>query len=102
MALDALKFAIQEDAAPRTKIRVFGVGGGGCNAVARMLDEGLAGIEFCVLNTDMQALSASPVPKQLAMGAKITNGLGAGSDPAVGRQAALEDTEEILDMLEDA
>jgi cell division protein FtsZ len=67
-----------------------------------MLDEGLSGVEFCVLNTDVQALSASPVPKQLAMGAKITHGLGAGSDPAVGRQAALEDTEKIIDLLEGA
>ena len=102
MALDTLKFAIQEEAAPKTKIRVFGVGGGGCNAVARMLDEGLSGVEFAVLNTDVQALSASPVPSQLAMGAKITHGLGAGSDPAVGRQAALEDTEKIIDLLEGA
>src|ERR1700689_849943 len=102
MALSTLKFAIQEDAAPKTRIRVFGVGGGGCNAVARMLDEGLSGVEFCVLNTDVQAISASPVPNQLAMGAQITNGLGAGSDPAVGRQAALEDTERILEILEGA
>ena len=102
MALDALKFVIQEEAAPKTRIRVFGVGGGGCNAVARMLNEGLTGVEFCVLNTDVQALSASPVPNQLAIGAKVTGGLGAGSDPAVGRQAALEDTEKIIDLLEGA
>ncbi len=102
MALDTLKFVIQEEMAPKTKIRVFGVGGGGCNAVARMLNEGLSGVEFCVLNTDVQALSASPVPNQLAIGAKVTNGLGAGSDPAVGRQAALEDTERIIELLEGA
>ncbi len=102
MALGTLKFAIQEEAAPRTRIRVFGVGGGGSNAVARMLDQGLAGVEFCVLNTDVQALAASPVPNQLAIGAKITHGLGAGSDPSVGRQAALEDTERIIDLLEGA
>jgi cell division protein FtsZ len=102
MALDALKFVIQEEAAPKTRIRVFGVGGGGSNAVARMLDEGLAGVEFCVLNTDVQALAASPVPNQLAIGSKITHGLGAGSDPSVGRQAALEDTERIIDLLEGA
>jgi len=102
MALDALKFMIQEEAAPKTRIRVFGVGGGGCNAVARMLNEGLTGVEFCVLNTDVQALSASPVPNQLAIGAKVTGGLGAGSDPLVGRQAALEDTEKIIDLLEGA
>jgi cell division protein FtsZ len=102
MALDALKFVIQEEAAPKTKIRVFGVGGGGSNAVARMLNEGLSGVEFCVLNTDVQALSASPVPNQLAIGSKVTGGLGAGSDPLVGRQAALEDTEKIIDLLEGA
>jgi cell division protein FtsZ len=102
MALDALKFMIQEEAAPKTRIRVFGVGGGGSNAVARMLNEGLSGVEFCVLNTDVQALSASPVPNQLAIGSKVTNGLGAGSDPSVGRQAALEDTEKIIDLLEGA
>ena len=100
MALDGLKFMMEEEVAPRTRIRVFGVGGGGCNAVARMMDHGLNGVEFCVLNTDAQAIEASPVPSKLAIGAKITNGLGAGSDPAVGRQAALEDTERIIDMLE--
>jgi cell division protein FtsZ len=102
MALEALKFTIEEDIAPKTTIRVFGVGGGGCNAVARMLNEGLTGVEFAVLNTDAQALAASPVPNQLSIGSKMTNGLGAGSDPQVGRQAALEDTERIIDMLEGA
>lgn len=102
MALDALKFVIQEEVAPRTRIRVFGVGGGGSNAVARMLQEGLVGVEFCVLNTDVQALASSPAPSKLAIGSKITNGLGAGSDPSVGRQAALEDTEKIIDLLDGA
>ena len=100
MALDNLKFVIEDDSAPQTRIRVFGVGGGGCNAVARMLNEGVTGVEFCVLNTDVQALSASPVPMQLALGSKLTNGLGAGSDPSVARRAALEDTDKIIDMLE--
>jgi cell division protein FtsZ len=100
MGLDALKFVIQEEITPKTKIRVFGVGGGGCNAVARMLSEGMPGIEFFALNTDAQALAASPAPNQLAIGSKITHGLGAGSDPAIGRQAALEDTERIIDLLE--
>ncbi len=102
MSLNALKFTIEEEIAPKTRIRVFGVGGGGSNAVARMLNEGLTGVEFCVLNTDVQALSASPVPTQLAIGSKLTSGLGAGSDPGVGRQAALEDTEKIIDLLEGA
>jgi len=100
MALDGLKFMMEEDPTPRTRIRVFGVGGGGSNAVARMMTEGLGGVEFCVLNTDAQALAMSSVPTKLAIGAKVTNGLGAGSDPLVGRQAALEDTERIIDMLE--
>jgi cell division protein FtsZ len=102
MPLSALKFTIEEEITPKTRIRVFGVGGGGSNAVARMLNEGLTGVEFCVLNTDVQALSASPVPNQLAIGSKLTNGLGAGSDPSVGRNAALEDTEKIIDLLEGA
>src|ERR1700676_2111818 len=102
MALDALKFVIEDDITPKTKIRVFGVGGGGSNAVARMLNEGLSGVEFSVLNTDAQALAASPVAARLSIGTKVTNGLGAGSDPEVGRQAALEDTERIIDLLEGA
>ncbi len=102
MAVDALKFVIQEEETPKTRIRVFGVGGGGTNAVGRMLDAGLSGVEFCVLNTDAQALSASPVQRKLSIGSKVTHGLGAGSDPQTGRQAALEDTEKIIEMLEGA
>jgi cell division protein FtsZ len=102
MAVNGLKFVMQEEEAPKTRIRVFGVGGGGSNAVARMVDAGLSGVEFCVLNTDAQALEASPVPRKLSIGAKITHGLGAGSDPEVGRQAALEDTEKIIELLEGA
>jgi cell division protein FtsZ len=67
-----------------------------------MASEGLAGIEFHVINTDVQALRASPVRNKLAIGTKITGGLGAGSDPAIGRQAALEDTEKIVEILEGA
>jgi cell division protein FtsZ len=100
MALNGLKFVMQEEEAPKTRIRVFGVGGGGQNAVARMVDAGLSGVEFCVLNTDAQALEASQVPRKLIIGSKITHGLGAGSDPEVGRQAALEDTEKIIELLE--
>src|ERR1700687_4001912 len=100
--MDALKFAIQEEALLGTKIKVIGVGGGGSNAVARMMDEGLSGVEFHILNTDVQALNASQVPNKLAIGSKVTNGLGAGSDPALGRQAALEDTERIIEVLEGA
>jgi cell division protein FtsZ len=100
--MDDLKFVIQEEALAGTKIKVIGVGGGGSNAVARMMTEGLSGVDFYILNTDMQALNSSPVPKKLAIGSKMTNGLGAGSDPNVGRQAALEDTERIIEILEGA
>jgi len=85
-----------------TKIKVVGVGGGGSNAVARMINEGLTGVEFYVVNTDRQALEASPVANKVQIGTKMTHGLGAGADPSVGRQAALEDTDKIIEMLEGA
>jgi len=100
--VDDLKFLIEDEVQLGTKIKVVGVGGGGSNAVARMLQEGLKGIEFYILNTDKQALAASTVPNKLAIGKKLTNGLGAGADPSVGRQAALEDTEQIIEVLEGA
>ena len=78
-----LKFSLEDDFSLNTKIKVIGVGGGGSNAVARMMDSGLTGVEFYVLNTDKQALQASPVPNKLAIGSKITNGLGAGADVGV-------------------
>jgi cell division protein FtsZ len=99
---EGLKFELQEEAPTGTDFKVIGVGGGGSNAVARMMGEGLEGVEFYVVNTDLQALQASPVPRKLQIGAKLTNGLGAGSDPAIGRQAALEDTERIVEILEGA
>ena len=100
--MEGLKFAIQDDIPAGTRIKVIGVGGGGSNAVARMISEGLSGVEFHILNTDAQALNASLVPNKLAIGSKITNGLGAGADPGTGRQAALEDTERIIEILEGA
>jgi cell division protein FtsZ len=99
---DDLKFLIEEEVQLGTRIKVIGVGGGGSNAVARMLHEGLAGIDFYILNTDKQALTASPVANKLTIGKKLTSGLGAGADPSVGRQAALEDTEQIIEILEGA
>src|SRR4051794_14164004 len=99
---DDLKFLIQEEAAMGTRIKVVGVGGGGSNAVGRMLQEGLHGIEFYILNTDKQALAASQVSNKLSIGNKLTGGLGAGADPSVGRQAALEDTAQIIEILEGA
>src|SRR5438309_6461007 len=97
-----LKYLIEDESQLGTRIKVVGVGGGGSNAVARMLQEGLAGIEFYILNTDKQALAASPVSNKLGIGKKLTSGLGAGADPSVGRQAALEDTEGIIEILEGA
>jgi cell division protein FtsZ len=97
-----LKFLIEDEIELGTRIKVVGVGGGGSNAVARMLQQGLTGVEYYVLNTDKQALSASPVKNKLAIGKKLTSGLGAGADPSVGRQAALEDTEHIIEILEGA
>jgi cell division protein FtsZ len=100
--MDALKFEIQEETRRGARIKVIGVGGGGSNAVARMYEEGLEGVEFYAMNTDLQALEASKVPNKIQIGAKITGGLGAGSDPSIGREAALEDTERILGILEGA
>jgi cell division protein FtsZ len=100
--IDGLKYELEEDAPQRARIKVLGVGGGGSNAVAHMMNGGLEGVDFYVLNTDSQALAASPVPKKLAIGAKVTRGRGAGADPSVGRQAALEDTERIVEILEGA
>ena len=97
-----LKYLIEEEVQLGTRIKVVGVGGGGSNAVARMVQEGLSGVEFYVLNTDRQALAASPVTNKMAIGTKLTGGLGAGADPSVGRQAALEDTGQIIEILEGA
>jgi cell division protein FtsZ len=100
--MDDLKYEIEEEARIGTRIKVIGVGGGGCNAVARMVREGLEGVEFHAMNTDLQALSACNVPNKLQLGAKITNGLGAGSNPEIGRQAALENTDHIVELLQGA
>jgi cell division protein FtsZ len=100
--LDALKFEITDETLGGTRIKVLGVGGGGSNAVGRMVSAGVSGVEFFVLNTDAQALRVSPVPNKIPLGARITNGLGAGSDPEIGRQAALEDTDRIIEVLEGA
>jgi cell division protein FtsZ len=84
------------------KIKVIGVGGGGGNAVNRMIQAGIKGIEFLVANTDVQAMRASLAPTKLQIGGKLTKGLGAGANPEVGKQAALEDTDRILEALHGA
>ena len=99
---DALKFEIQDETLGGTRIKVIGVGGGGSNAVNRMLEVGVAGVEFYVMNSDAQALRASKCLNRIPIGARITHGLGAGSDPLIGRQAALEDTDRIVQILEGA
>ena len=84
------------------KIKVIGVGGGGCNAVNRMIDSGLQGVEFIVANTDLQVLNSSKAEKKLQIGQKITDGLGAGANPEVGREAALESKSEIEEAIKGA
>lgn len=84
------------------RIKVIGVGGGGGNAVNRMIEAGIEGIEFLVANTDLQALKRSRAPIKIQLGSRLTKGLGAGADPTVGRDAALEDTEKIIEVLEGA
>jgi cell division protein FtsZ len=84
------------------KIKVIGIGGGGGNAVNRMIDANLRGIEFIAANTDVQALRKCRAEKKLQLGSVLTKGLGAGADPEVGRKSALEDTEKILQVLDGA
>ena len=100
--IDDLKYEIEDEAHHGTRIKVVGVGGGGCNAVARMVAEGLEGVEFYAMNTDLQALSACKVPNKLQLGCKMTNGLGAGANPEIGKQAALENTDRIVELLQGA
>lgn len=84
------------------RIKVIGVGGGGGNAVNRMIEAGIEGIEFLVANTDLQALKRSRAPIKIQLGGRLTKGLGAGANPSIGRDAALEDTEKIIEVLEGA
>ena len=81
------------------RIKVIGVGGGGCNAVNRMIDEGLQGIEFIAVNTDAQALLLSKAPTRVRIGDKVTRGLGAGGNPEMGRKAAEESAEDLYEVL---
>jgi cell division protein FtsZ len=92
-----LKLADENRAGAR--IKVVGVGGGGGNAVNRMVQVGLDGVEFIVANTDIQALHHNSAPVKIQIGAKLTKGLGAGADPNVGREAALEDTDSLIQAL---
>ncbi len=95
-----IKMFIDEPPITGARIKVIGVGGGGGNAVNRMIEEGIKGVEFIVANTDLQALNASKAPMKIQLGSRSTRGLGAGSNPDIGREAALEDHEKLLDVLE--
>jgi cell division protein FtsZ len=91
-----------EETKDNAKIKVIGLGGGGSNAINRMMEARFTGVEFIVANTDVQALRASPAPVKLQLGARLTMGLGAGADPEVGKNAALEDREQIKKLLDGA
>src|SRR5882762_4269269 len=97
-----IRISFNEEPRNDAKIKVIGVGGGGGNAVNRMIDAGVEGIEFVVANTDLQALRMSRAPVKIQLGVKLTNGLGAGANPDVGRRAALEDSDKIIEALEGA
>jgi len=101
MAKDAgIRISFSEENHQGAKIKVIGVGGGGCNAVNRMIRAKVEGVEFIAANTDLQALKLSQAPTKLQLGAKLTKGLGAGANPETGRKAALEDTDKIIEALE--
>ncbi len=99
---DKLRILLDEESRAGARIKVIGVGGGGSNAVNRMVQAGLSGVEFIVANTDQQALANSPAPVKIQLGRLLTKGLGAGADPNVGRDAALEDTDKIVETLQGA
>lgn len=98
----ALRLTLDTEVRAGARIKVVGVGGGGSNAVNRMVRSGLSGVEFVVANTDLQALQQSPASTKIQIGGKLTKGLGAGADPNVGRNAALEDTDRLIEVLDGA
>jgi len=99
---NGLRISFNEEARNDARIKVIGVGGGGNNAVNRMIDAGMEHIEFIVANTDLQALRTSRAASKIQLGVKLTNGLGAGANPEIGRKAALEDSDKIIEALEGA
>jgi cell division protein FtsZ len=90
------------EAEKMANIKVIGVGGGGSNAVSRMVSSSMSGVEFIVVNTDAQALRHSPVENKIQIGEKLTKGLGAGANPEIGRKAAIEDTDRLLQAMQGA
>jgi cell division protein FtsZ len=99
---DDLRVDFSDDLRGGAKLRVIGVGGGGGNAVNRMIAADVKGVDFLVANTDAQALQVSKAPVKIQLGAKLTKGLGSGGNPEIGRRAALEDTDKIIEALEGA
>jgi len=97
-----VRIQFNEEPRNNAKIKVIGVGGGGGNAINRMISAGLEGVEFVVANTDLQALQMSHAPVKIQLGTKLTNGLGAGANPEMGRRGALEDADKIIESLEGA
>src|SRR5207237_6378208 len=90
-----IRISFNDEARNDAKIKVIGVGGGGGNAVNRMIDSGMKDIEFVVANTDLQALRMSRAPVKIQLGVKLTTGFGAGANPQVGRHAALADSDQL-------
>ncbi|MGB9030095.1 MAG: cell division protein FtsZ, partial [Acidobacteriaceae bacterium] len=99
---EEIRIQYHEEILRGAKIKVIGVGGGGGNAVNRMIAASMEGVEFIAANTDRQALQLSHAPVKLQLGAKLTLGLGAGANPDVGHKAALEDSDKILEALDGA
>jgi cell division protein FtsZ len=97
-----MAISLEMEAEKMANIKVIGIGGGGSNAVSRMIASNMSGVEFIVVNTDVQALRHSPVEHRLQIGEKLTKGLGAGANPEIGRKAAIEDTDRILHELQGA
>src|SRR5260370_35464022 len=97
-----LRLRLEEEGSAGARIKVIGVGGGGSNAVNRMVQAGFDGGEFVVANTDRQALHANAATVKLQIGSKLTKGLGPGADPNIGRQAAPQDTDNIIQPLHGA
>ncbi|HET6559198.1 MAG TPA: cell division protein FtsZ, partial [Prolixibacteraceae bacterium] len=95
---EILNFGIEH--ANSSIIKVIGVGGGGCNAVKHMFEEGIVGVDFIICNTDAQAMKNNPVPIRIQLGVTLTEGRGAGNLPAQGEQAAIENLEDIRHVLE--
>ncbi|MFB3917272.1 MAG: cell division protein FtsZ [Terriglobales bacterium] len=102
MGTDDIRIQFHEEPRNNAKIKVIGVGGGGGNAVNRMIDANMEGVEFVVANTDLQALRLAHAEVKIQLGVKLTNGLGAGANPEIGRKAALEDADKIIEALEGA